>query len=484
MITLRPYQEKAINDIRNSFASNHRRIILQAPTGAGKTIMFTYIAKSAIERGRRVMIITDRVELLRQTGGALGAFGLIADSITAKTKRVRKHHLYISMLETLSRRSKNVNYQRIMSQIDLFILDEAHKNSFNKLFPLFPVDAYVIGATATPIRFGKQPQLSNFYNKIISTANIKDLIEQEYLTPSRSFGVTVDLSSVRVQGGEFRPDDLTRVYQENKLYSGVVKNYIKHTPGSKTLVFSASVENSKSVCDEFLNNDIDARHLDATTKKQDRAKILEDFRNGVFPVLCNVGILTTGFDDPTIKTIILYRATKSLPLFLQMCGRGSRISEGKNEFNILDFGNNIKRHGFWQQSREWSLTHDHTKKKIKENTINVKYCPKCDSLISDRLRICPHCGYEFYKKIANQEVELEELSYSAIKFIEDSLTVMELEHIRRAKGYKVGWILHRLKKRNVEAWREYAQLKGYNPKWVSINYHRYKTLPKMEGITA
>ncbi len=473
MISLRPYQEEAINAIRNHFAGGRRRILLQAPTGAGKTVMFTAMVKSTVDRGRSALIITDRVELLKQAGGSLMKFGLIADTIAAHTRYIRPHHLYVGMLETLSRRAKNKAYQHLLKSIDLIILDEAHKNSFNKLFPLFNSKSFIIGATATPVRFGRQPQLKDFYDGMVETSSIGELIRLGYLAPARTFGITVDLKGVRVKGGEFRADDLGEVYKNPQLYSGVVKNWIKHTPGSKTLVFSATVENSQAVCREFNDRGINAVHLDANVPKDRRSDILNRFKQGDFPVLCNVGILTTGFDDPSIETIVLYRATKSLPLFLQMCGRGSRIYPGKSEFAILDFGNNVRRHGFWEEDRVWSLEHKHVKKTPREDTVDVKYCPECDALLPFKTRVCPHCGYVLIKEREPEEAELEELSYSDIQMIADALSVDELERVRAHRGYKIGWVLHRLKTRGIEAWREYAELKGYDPRWVSINYRRY-----------
>ncbi len=474
MIKLRPYQEEAIAGIRSAFASGKKRVLLQAPTGSGKTVMFTAMVKAATDRGKTALIVTDRVELLKQAGGSLFRFGLIADTIAAHTRHIRPHHLYVGMLETISRRAKNRAYQHLLKNIDLVILDEAHKNSFNKLFPLFNPRSYVIGATATPIRFGSQPSLSSFYDSMVETISIPELIRQGYLSPARTFGINVDLKGVRVRGGEFRSEDLSEVYQNPKLYSGVVKNWFKHTPKTKTLVFSASVENSKAVCQEYNENGIEAVHLDATVSKNERSFILDRFKHGDFPVLCNVGILTTGFDDPSIETIVLYRATKSLPLFLQMCGRGSRIYPGKSEFAILDFGNNISRHGFWESDREWSLEHDVKKKTPKENSVNVKYCPGCDALLSFNVRLCPHCGHDFNPRYnETEEADLIELRYSDIEMIAESLTVKELERVRKHRGYKIGWVLHRIKTRGIEAWREYAELKGYDPRWVSINYKRY-----------
>jgi len=153
---------------------------------------------------------------------------------------------------------------------------------------------------------------------------------------------------VKLRGNDY---DLSGVYEENRTYEGVVKNWKRHTPGTKTLLFAANVDASKRVAREFCANGIEAKHIDGNTSAAEREAALEWFASTDDAVLCNCGILTAGFDQPDIKTIILYRATTSLPLFLQMCGRGSRTAPGKTHFTILDFGNNIRRLGHWERPR-------------------------------------------------------------------------------------------------------------------------------------
>jgi superfamily II DNA or RNA helicase len=175
--------------------------------------------------------------------------------------------------------------------------------------------------------------------------------------------------------------------------------------------------------------------------------------------------LNAGFDEPNIEVIILYRATKSISLFLQMCGRGSRVTESKKDFTILDFGNNVKRHGFWEQERQWHLK----KKKKKEGLAPVKDCPDCGAIIPTRLMECPECKHIFEKSQKEEEaeliVQLSKLNYQQIKDEVKTADFKKLEQIALAKGYKKTWIYYHLKTESDLI--NYAKYKGYHQNWIN-----------------
>ncbi len=143
---------------------------------------------------------------------------------------------------------------------------------------------------------------------------------------------------------------------------------------------------------------------------KERTEIFEWYDKTPDAILCNCGIATTGFDQPDIATVILYRATTSLPLFLQMCGRGSRKHPNKDHFKILDFGNNIERFGYWEDRRTWKLFYE--KKSDKEKAHPMKTCPNCTALLHLSKRKCEYCEFEFPKteKEIIEEIELVELT--------------------------------------------------------------------------
>jgi len=421
-----------------------------------KTIMFTLMVKNHLKKGGKTLIFTHRKELLAQAGGAFEKFGLTPELIIAGSTPDLNKNLHVSMIETFDRRK--FNYEKFLNSRTLIIIDEAHLNNFTKLFPLFNEKTIVIGATATPYRKGKKtPSLDEFYQDIVQEIDTPELIDSGYLSDVNSFGVEVDLSKAKKKGNDY---DVTEIYEETQLWKGVVENWTRLAENTKTLLFSSNVKKSKQVAQQFIESGYYARHIDGKTPKKEREEILRWFDENPDAILCNCGVLTAGFDQPDIETIILYRATTSLPLFLQMCGRGSRVTENKKEFNILDFGNNIKRLGFWQKPREWSLEKIKTRDK-KEGEEAIKSCPKCNAMLHISIKLCPYCGFKFPSVKIEKLAELERLEYVNV----DKMSMEDLDLYAEFKGYKRGWVFHQLK--TEERLIEYANYKNYKPGWVT-----------------
>ena len=465
MIELRKYQENAIRELRKNIADGKRKLILCAPTGAGKTVMFTYMVSRAVERQKKCLIVTDRTELLTQAGGALEKFGLKPIEIKPN-KRINSLNgiLYVGMAQTLKRRVKDQMYVDFLNGLDLIIFDEAHKQEFNDLMPYINKNTTVIGATATPFRDGNQVSLHEFYNEIIEVTTIGELIKTGFLSKPHSYGVKVDLSNVRTKAGEYDQDQVARMYDEVKMYHGVFENYTKITPNKKGIIFASNIASSMQLVEDFKQRGLPIEHIDGATPQGERKRILQWFRDTPNALISNVGILNAGFDEPNLQVVILYRATKSISLFLQMCGRGSRVTDTKKDFYILDFGNNISRHGFWEQEREWNLK----KKKKKEGVTPVKDCPDCGCILSARLMECPECNHVFEKTEKDIEeqiiVELQKMTYQQIQDEIKTADFKKLEQIAIAKGYKKTWIYYHLKTED-DLYR-YAKYKGYHKNWV------------------
>lgn len=405
--TLRPYQSTSIESLRASMQNGNKRIILCSPTGSGKTMMFSYMVSQAISKGGRALILTDRVELLKQANGSFTRFNLTPELIQAGKEPDLLRPLHVAMIETLCRRAER--YKNFIYTRTLIIIDEAHKTAFEKLFPYISKDTVVIGATATPHRSGKQKSLDLFYEDIVQQVDTPDLISQGFLSNAFTYGVDIDLQGVKKKGGDYDTEQLGKIYGERKIYEGVIENYQRLTPGTKALLFAPNISSSKEVCDQLTRAGLPAMHLDSEMGDVDRAAILARFQSLKHVILCNVGILTTGFDAPDIETIILYRATTSLPLFLQMVGRGSRITPAKSKFSILDFGNNIKTHGFWEQPRTWSLAKSEKKKKVPP----IKSCPKCNAMLPASSRQCKYCGWA----MPLTEKEQKEKEFAELKLL-------------------------------------------------------------------
>lgn len=465
MIRLRKYQEKSISELRKNILNGLNKLILCAPTGAGKTIMFTYMVSRAVEKSKKCLIVTDRTELLTQAGGSLENFGLKPIEIKPN-KKINSLNgiLYVGMAQTLKRRLKGKMYIDFMSKLDLIIFDEAHKQEFNDLMPFINSSCIVIGATATPYREGNQISLHEFYKNIIEVTTIGELIKDGFLAKPHTYGVKVDLSNVRTKAGEYDQDQVAKMYDEVKMYHGVYENYIKLTPNKKGIIFASNIASSVQLVNDFKNKGLPIEHIDGNTPQGERKRILQWFKNTPNALISNVGILNAGFDEPNIEVVVLYRATKSISLFLQMCGRGSRVTKNKKDFTILDFGNNIQRHGFWEQHREWNLK----KKKKKEGVAPVKDCSECGCILPARLMECPECHHIFEKTQKEEDeeliVELQKMTYQQIQDEIKTADFKKLEMIAIAKGYKSTWIYHHLKTESDLI--SYAKYKGYHKNWI------------------
>lgn len=355
---LYPYQEEAIDLIFKTFdaADGIINVLFQLPTGGGKTVIFSEIARQFIHRKKqKVLILTHRVELCAQTSKALSEIEVKNKVIDRDVKELydrEEYDCYVAMVETLNNRlNENENYLR---NIGLVIVDEAHYNSFRKLFKFFN-HAYMLGVTATPLSSNRNLPLKDNYQKLIVGHSIADLIEDGYLSRATTYTFNVNLRSLKVgSDGDYTVSSLDRLYSLYSMQDRLLAAYEERSKGKKTLIFNSGIATSIRVFELFKNAGYIIKHLDSTFSSKDRYNTLEWFRKTPGAILTSVGILTTGFDEPSVESIILNRATRSLTLYHQMIGRGSRITPKKNKFIIIDLGNNVQRLGLWQDFINWT----------------------------------------------------------------------------------------------------------------------------------
>lgn len=354
---LYPYQEAYIKNIYEALVENESRdnIVFQLPTGGGKTIIFSEIAKRYIEhQEKKILILTHRIELLKQTSTALEEAAVKCKLITSETEDIydqKDYMCFLAMVETLNNRLKEDD--EFLKGIDLVIVDEAHYNSFRKIFKYFE-HAVILGVTATPLSSNIHYPLRSNYRKLIVGDSIKDLIHNGFLSNAKTFTFDVKLGGLKVGiDGDYTVNSLDRIYMGFDMHQILLSAYKEKAKGSKTLIFNSSIATSKSVENFFKIHNIPIRHLDSTSNKQERKDVLKWLKETPDAIVTSVGILTTGFDEPTVETIILNRATRSLTLYHQMVGRGSRRLPNKSEFTIIDLGNNAKRLGIWQDHIDW-----------------------------------------------------------------------------------------------------------------------------------
>lgn len=467
MINLRPYQLQAIDELREGFRE-HKRQILALTTGAGKTVVFSSIVANAALKNKTVLTITNRVELFKQTFKAIDKHNISVCKIDAQNKRIDANaKVFIAMIETLKRRAQLLKDLKV----DLIIIDECHINSFNKVFELWP-EAKVIGCSATPI----SKTLHLYYTNIVQPIDTLELIDNGYLVPCKAYQMQDDFSDLKTDSsGEFTNTSLDQHFRKSKLYEGVIDAYLEKSVGRKTVVFNCNIEHTIEMTRAFNLVGVKSYAITSETSDEERNRILKDFEDGKFPVLNNCGILTTGWDCPSVKTVILNRATCSLPLFLQMCGRGSRTYDGKDNFLCLDFGENHNRFGLWQQNRTWSLEPPKKKKKGL-GIVPVRSCKNCGAMLPATQRKCNYCGYEITDKEKELlQGELVEVTEKIIPTINPAvigkkiseLTVAELIDLEATKKIKNTYAWRVLRAKGEAAIIEYANAKKFKNGWIS-----------------
>jgi len=351
------YQLDALNTIFERIKKHKRNynLLYQLPTGGGKTVIFSEIAKRYIaETKKNVLILTHRIELCNQTSNMLEGFGVknkIIDSTVKELENKSDYQCFVAMVETLNNRLQDEIIS--MDDVNLVIVDEAHYNSFRKLFKYFE-DSIILGVTATPLSSNIKLPMNDIYSELISGNSIASLIESGFLSKATTHSYNVNLSSLKIgMNGDYTVSSSERLYIEDVMQSKLLYAYEQQAKGTKTLIFNNGIQTSKYVYQLFKSSGYDIRHLDNTSKNKERKEILEWFKNTPDAILTSVGILTTGFDEPTVNTIILNRATRSLTLYHQMIGRGSRILDNKKKFDVIDLGNNANRFGLWESPVDW-----------------------------------------------------------------------------------------------------------------------------------
>jgi len=488
MLKLRPYQLTTKAMIKQHFDNGIKSVFMVMPTGGGKTVTFADMVAEVIKNGFNPWIVVDRKELLEQAKGKVMQYGITPGIVTGGKRFKPGKEAYIATVQTLIKLVENG-----MQLDNLFVvIDEAHEQIFDKLIlhPSFK-DAHFILATATPIRTGKARQLHELGHAIVEATTVRELIREGYLVPAITYGPRMEVApTMKVTKGDYDETELFKSFDKPQLYKGVVDEYVRFAKGTKAICFCINREHSRNTAQAFNDAGISARHVDANSK--DRDEIFKAHKAGLFDVLCNVGIATKGYDDWTIETVIVNLATLSLSKWLQMAGRGARPTDDKyidvpgylqkSHFNLLDMGGNTYRLGFWEQTRKWSLTH---KTKTKLDVAPVKECESCSALVPSSARKCGFCGFEFpVKERSESEADFLPIEYTADSLPEDligkawgDLPIKDLERVRIARGYKLGWIVRNIMLRNPELLLDYAILRNFkNPEgWVEATIARVTT---------
>ena len=330
-------------------------LLYQLPTGGGKTVIFSEIVRNYIKRtGKKVIILTHRIELSSQTSRMLTEFAvpnMVISSSVKSLEGAEDFMCYVAMVETLTNRLQEE--QMSMEDVGLVIIDEAHYNSFRKLFSYF-TKSFILGVTATPLSSNIKLPMKDNYDELLIGESIPALIKRGFLSKATTLSYNVGLSTLKLGiNGDYTVKSSDILYTDSAMQQKLLEAYEDQSKGKKTLIFNNGINTSRYVYETFKQAGYEIRHLDNTNSSKERAEILDWFKHTPDAILTSVSILTTGFDEPSVNTIILNRATKSLTLYFQMIGRGSRITDTKSTFKVLDLGNNAARFGLWEAPIDW-----------------------------------------------------------------------------------------------------------------------------------
>lgn len=390
---LREYQIEFYEKIREAIKSGSNKILGQAPTGSGKTVVIAKMLGTAASRGYRAWFLVHRRELIKQSVQTLtDSAGIPLGIVAAGFPGNRREPIQVCSVQTLTKR------RHLLDDPQLIIVDEAHHTpaaSWGSLISMYP-NAVIIGLTATPERLDGTG-LNKYFDKLVTGPSVSWLIQNKYLSDYRMFAPNVpDLSEVHTLGGDYNKKELSAVLTGSAVVGDALGHYKKHAAGKRAVCFMWSVESSIEMAKRFVEAGIPAVHIDGTTREDERDSAIDKFRSGEIKVLSNVEIVSEGFDLPAIEAAFLLRPTQSLALYLQQVGRALRPFEGKSEALIFDHAGNCRRHGLPDDEREWSLEGRNKKKKASDEC-PIKQCPQCYAVLPAPAGVCKWCGFKFQK---------------------------------------------------------------------------------------
>lgn len=390
--TLRPHQVAMVEGARDAIRQGRRRILIRAPTGAGKTPTSCKIMELAAAKGKHCLFLASGRQLIYQKSRKLTECGIQHAVLMAGEDYVTGHQNTVSSKDTLWSRSFKKSRVPIPSA-DVVIVDEAHTataESWQSIYEQFP-NAVLVGFTATPALGNGKPLPG--WDALINGGTYADLIASGYLVPAKVYApFTVDMAGVDINraNGEYVLSQMADRYADKTLVGDILKCWHKYAGGRLTGFFASSVEASVGAAAEFNRAGVAASHMDADTPQEERESIFARARSGEIKVITNFGVLRIGVDIPEIECIQLAVSMNSLNSYLQTVGRGFRpctFPDGrvKTECVIIDHGGNVHKHGWPTEDHEWSLSDVRTVQERDDEKAEREKKPR-------EPLCCPHCG--------------------------------------------------------------------------------------------
>lgn len=416
MINLYPDQQEIIDELRNQMRY-HKSILLQSPTGSGKTAMAIWMINQAISKGKRVVFTVPRRELRKQTSLSFDDYGINHSFVAAGHPYNPYAKSYIGMVDTMARRVGN------LPDADIVIVDETHfgQGALDKVINHYKnTSAWVVGLSATPWKSSGQG-LGCWYDHMVMGKSIRWLIDNKRLSDYRFFAGAnkPDLSGLKVTAGDYAKGELASYMEEKRVIIGdCVNDYAKRAMGRLHVVRCASIKHSQMTAQAFRDEGIPAQHVDGNTPDDEMKRIIKSYARRELYVLTFCDLLNFGFDlsqasgmDVCIESGSDLKPSKSLAGQMQYWGRMLRYKD--YPAIIMDHANNFEEHGFPCTERDWTLEDRKQGKRLSNDGEHVptRQCESC-FLIHPPAPKCPECGYEYpikSREIEQVDGELQEL---------------------------------------------------------------------------
>lgn len=446
---LRPHQAQALEALRRSVTSGHRRPLVQAPTGFGKTLMAAHIIQRALDKGKRVAFVVPALSLIDQTVAAFEAEGIqcvgVLQGIHPRTDH--EQPVQVCSVQTLARRKR--------PNVGLVLVDEAHqlhRETFRWMSDC--PDVLFIGLSATPWARG----LGQYYDDLIVASTTQELIDTGYLSKFKVFAPSEpDLGGVSTVAGDFHQGQLAEAVDKATLVGDVIQTWLAKGENRPTLCYSVNRAHAEHLQQRFLEAGVAAEYIDCFTERVDRERIFDRFRAGETKVICNVATLAVGVDLPMVSCIIDARPTKSEMRFVQTIGRGLRTAPGKDQLIVLDHAGNHLRLGMVTDIHHDRLDDGERRRAAEKDKEREKPLPRrcedCAAVMPRSARVCPECGKvrEARTDVEHLDGELVEIGArstkrnAALAIAEQEQFHGELRWIAAVKGYAPGWAAHKFR---------------------------------------
>jgi superfamily II DNA or RNA helicase len=436
-----------VDEIRAAFAHGHKRTLLVSPTGSGKTVMFSYLARGVRAKNKRVYILVHRDELVEQVSETLAKFD-VPHGIIAAGRPATPSQVQVCSVFSL------VNRLDDYPPPDLIIPDEAHHacsgSTWDRIFKAWP-ESFVLGVTATPIRLDGKPLKGSFAHMVLGPTPA-ELMEGGDLCGYTLYAPPVAIGKLKKRMGDYVKSETAAAMDKPQLVGNAVEHYKALAAGKRAIVFCVSLEHAENTAAAFRAAGFAAQRIDGTMKRGARKQLVGAFSAGTIQVLTSCDLVSEGFDLPAIEVAILMRPTPSLALYLQQVGRSLRPFPGKDKAIILDHAGNSGVHGLPDDDREWCLDGEESGRKGKAPP-TLRLCGRCYAHTKSGVMVCPHCQWAWPAEAREVEAvsgELEVVSPDEVARVKLDLrrevgmakTAEALIAIEKARGYKPGWHRH------------------------------------------